>query len=93
MLTLNHSPTQGWSPTKGCLSCDENTIELASIPQNEWPTVLIGVQIPTLTPFLAAFLKSISDLEYPKDKIDLFIHNGQVGFPHIACSPVPNCRM
>jgi len=72
----NYVP-KGWSPTKGCLSCDENTIELASIPQNEWPTVLIGVQIPTLTPFLAAFLKSISDLEYPKDKIDLFIHNGQ----------------
>lgn len=39
------------------------------------PTVLIGVFIEEATPFLEYFFLSLKKLDYPKNKIHLFIHN------------------
>jgi len=70
----NYVPNR-WTNELGCLACKENKINLEDIRKEDWPTVLVGVFIPTLTPFINPFLHKISNLDYPKDKIDIFIHN------------------
>jgi hypothetical protein len=42
---------------------------------NEWPDVTIGIFIETATPFLREFFEKISDLNYPKNKLTVLIHN------------------
>lgn len=41
----------------------------------EWPNILIAMYIPQPTPFTQSFLEHISNLDYPKDKIDIFLHS------------------
>jgi len=79
----NYVP-KGFSLEQGCLSCHENKINLDDIKKENWPKVLIGVHIPTITPFLGPFLKQVSNLDYPKDRIDIFIHNGNGHDSHLV---------
>ncbi|GAA6081847.1 procollagen-lysine,2-oxoglutarate 5-dioxygenase 2 isoform X1, partial [Tachysurus ichikawai] len=44
----------------------------------EYPRVRIGVFIEQPTPFLPEFLQRLLTLDYPKDKLDIFIHNNEV---------------
>lgn len=40
------------------------------------PKVTIAVAIPKATPFLEEFFDSIVALEYPRQKLSIFIYNG-----------------
>jgi hypothetical protein len=43
--------------------------------ESEYPVVTMAIFIEQPTPFFEEFLVNIVNLVYPKDKIDLFIHN------------------
>lgn len=75
---LNHLAnyiSNSWSFEEGCTSCKENTYLLNDIKVQQWPNILIGLYIPAPTPFVSSYLEQISNLEYPKDKIDIFLHS------------------
>jgi hypothetical protein len=40
-----------------------------------FPTVLIAVFIEQPTPFIEEFLHKMYHIEYPKEKLHLFVHN------------------
>ncbi|KXJ12678.1 Procollagen-lysine,2-oxoglutarate 5-dioxygenase 3 [Exaiptasia diaphana] len=42
---------------------------------NELPTVMMAIFIPYATPFMPEFFKKIEKIDYPKKRIDLYIHN------------------
>lgn len=43
--------------------------------RQEYPKVLIGVFIEHPTPFLPEFFQRLMTLDYPKDKLHVFVHN------------------
>lgn len=43
--------------------------------RQEYPKVLIGVFIEHPTPFLPEFFQRLMMLDYPKDKLHVFVHN------------------
>uniref|UniRef100_A0A3Q2FXS1 procollagen-lysine 5-dioxygenase n=1 Tax=Cyprinodon variegatus TaxID=28743 RepID=A0A3Q2FXS1_CYPVA len=45
----------------------------------KYPDVLVGVFIEQPTPFLPEFFKQLLTLDYPKDKLKLFVHNNVSG--------------
>ncbi|XP_029471734.1 procollagen-lysine,2-oxoglutarate 5-dioxygenase 2 isoform X2 [Rhinatrema bivittatum] len=71
----NYIPN-AWTQETGCGICDSNLIDLSSL--DEYPKVTIGVFIHQPTPFLPEFLNKLLILDYPKEKIDMFIHNYEV---------------
>lgn len=70
----NYVPNM-WNSVEGCVKCKQNNIQLNNIPTSELFTVFLAVFIEINTPFLEEQLEKIHALEYPKDKIHLFIHN------------------
>ncbi|TRY58499.1 hypothetical protein DNTS_004915 [Danionella cerebrum] len=44
----------------------------------EFPQVTVGVYIEQPTPFLPEFLERLLSLDYPKDKLNIFVHNSEV---------------
>ncbi|XP_068199821.1 procollagen-lysine,2-oxoglutarate 5-dioxygenase 2 isoform X2 [Antennarius striatus] len=71
----NYVPN-AWNYEHGCGHCDEDLIDLSQL--NEYPNVLVGVFIEQPTPFLPEFFQQLLTLDYPKDKIKLFVHNNEV---------------
>lgn len=59
---------------KECQLCTEVQLPVFEDP-SALPTVTIGIFVEKPTPFLEEFLQSILALEYPKNKISLFVHN------------------
>lgn len=57
-----------------CQLCKEFQIELPKGAEN-LPKVTIAISIPLATPFLEEFFDSILALEYPKEKLNVFIYN------------------
>lgn len=43
--------------------------------KQEYPSVLVGVFIEKPTPFLPEFFQRLLSLDYPKEKMKVFIHN------------------
>lgn len=41
----------------------------------DYPTVLVGLFLEQPTPFIREFFQHIAALNYPKNKIDMYIHN------------------
>ncbi|XP_060516799.1 procollagen-lysine,2-oxoglutarate 5-dioxygenase isoform X2 [Cylas formicarius] len=78
-LTLNYLgnylPNGVWNSIDGCTACRNNEINLTKKKPSQWPTVFLSVFIELDTPFIEAFFQKIYKLDYPKDKIHLFIHN------------------
>ena len=75
---LNHLANyvpNAWNKEDQCTSCWEDTISFKEL--KEIPQVVLSIFIEQPTPFIEEFFDRISELEYPKDKIDLFIHNGE----------------
>uniref|UniRef100_A0A8C9L7G2 Procollagen-lysine,2-oxoglutarate 5-dioxygenase 1 n=1 Tax=Pavo cristatus TaxID=9049 RepID=A0A8C9L7G2_PAVCR len=64
----NYIP-QIWTFETGCTVCDEGLRSLAL------PMILIGVFIEQPTPFLSQFFLRLRNLHYPKQRIQVFIHN------------------
>ncbi|OXB77322.1 UNVERIFIED_CONTAM: hypothetical protein H355_002314 [Colinus virginianus] len=70
----NYIP-QIWTFETGCTVCDEGLRSLTAIKDDALPVILIGVFIEQPTPFLSQFFMRLRDLHYPKQRIQIFIHN------------------
>ncbi|EHB01682.1 Procollagen-lysine,2-oxoglutarate 5-dioxygenase 3 [Heterocephalus glaber] len=80
----NYVPN-GWTPQGGCGFCnrDQRTLPGGQPP----PRVLLAVFVEQPTPFLPRFLQRLLLLDYPPDRVTLFLHNSEVYHePHIADS-------
>ncbi|XP_050309615.1 procollagen-lysine,2-oxoglutarate 5-dioxygenase isoform X2 [Anthonomus grandis grandis] len=71
----NYLPNGVWNSIDGCVSCKKGQLDLEKIKRDEWPTVLLALFVEMNTPFLEGFFKKIHQLEYPKNRIHLFVHN------------------
>ena len=71
--TLGNYIPEAWNSEDQCTSCWEDTVEFDSL--KEKPEVLIAIFIEQPTPFIEEFFEKIIALDYPKEKIDIFIHN------------------
>ncbi|CAG9863076.1 unnamed protein product [Phyllotreta striolata] len=70
----NYVPN-AWNSVEGCRQCKKGLINLEGLPSKDVPVVLIALFIEHNTPFLEEFLNKIHNLQYPKERIHLFIHN------------------
>ncbi|KAJ8973614.1 hypothetical protein NQ317_003244 [Molorchus minor] len=64
-----------WNSKEGCRMCENRQIDLKDKPASKLPIVFIAIFIELNTPFLEEQLEKIHALEYPKERIHLFIHN------------------
>ncbi|XP_030207687.1 procollagen-lysine,2-oxoglutarate 5-dioxygenase 1 isoform X2 [Gadus morhua] len=64
-----------WTFETGCTECHQNLRPLTGIQESEFPQVTIGVFIQQPTPFLAVFFERLLNLQYPKNRLKLFIYN------------------
>ncbi|XP_056306416.1 procollagen-lysine,2-oxoglutarate 5-dioxygenase 2 isoform X1 [Danio aesculapii] len=71
----NYIPN-AWNYERGCTICDQDMVDLSQL--KEFPQVTVGVYIEQPTPFLPEFLERLLSLDYPKDKLNIFIHNSEV---------------
>ncbi|KAM4694589.1 procollagen-lysine,2-oxoglutarate 5-dioxygenase 2 isoform 2-T2 [Discoglossus pictus] len=65
-----------WAPKTGCGTCNVDVIDLSAL--SDYPKVTVGIFIEQATPFLPEFFNRLLALDYPKEKMDIFIHNGEV---------------
>ncbi|XP_077100272.1 procollagen-lysine,2-oxoglutarate 5-dioxygenase 2 isoform X1 [Siphateles boraxobius] len=65
-----------WNYERGCTICDQDMVDLSQL--KEFPQVTVGVYIEQPTPFLPEFFERILNLDYPKDKLNVFVHNSEV---------------
>ncbi|XP_051538136.1 procollagen-lysine,2-oxoglutarate 5-dioxygenase 2-like isoform X2 [Myxocyprinus asiaticus] len=65
-----------WNYERGCPICDQDMVDLSQL--KEYPRVTVGVYIEQPTPFLPEFLERLRTLDYPKDKLAIFVHNSEV---------------
>uniref|UniRef100_A0A8C4UWL6 Procollagen-lysine,2-oxoglutarate 5-dioxygenase 1 n=1 Tax=Falco tinnunculus TaxID=100819 RepID=A0A8C4UWL6_FALTI len=70
----NYIP-QIWTFETGCTVCDEGLRSLTGFKDEALPMILIGIFIEQPTPFLSQFFLRLRNLHYPKQRIQLFIHN------------------
>ncbi|XP_047424302.1 procollagen-lysine,2-oxoglutarate 5-dioxygenase 2 isoform X2 [Mugil cephalus] len=71
----NYVPN-AWNYEHGCSHCDDDLVDLSQL--QEYPNVLVGVFIEQPTPFLPEFFHRLLTLDYPKDKLKVFVHNNEV---------------
>ncbi|KAM4772006.1 procollagen-lysine,2-oxoglutarate 5-dioxygenase 2 isoform 2-T2 [Rhinophrynus dorsalis] len=71
----NYIPNM-WTPDTGCGTCNVDMIDLSTL--TDYPKVTIGVFIEQPTPFLPEFFNRLLALDYPKEKLFIFIHNSEV---------------
>uniref|UniRef100_A0A8C7KLT6 procollagen-lysine 5-dioxygenase n=1 Tax=Oncorhynchus kisutch TaxID=8019 RepID=A0A8C7KLT6_ONCKI len=71
----NYIPN-AWNYERGCGVCDHNMVDLSQL--EEYPTVMVGVFIEQPTPFLSQFFQRLATLDYPKHKLNVFVHNNEV---------------
>uniref|UniRef100_A0A8C2ASE6 procollagen-lysine 5-dioxygenase n=1 Tax=Cyprinus carpio TaxID=7962 RepID=A0A8C2ASE6_CYPCA len=62
-----------WNYEQGCTICDQDMVDLSQL--KEFPQVTVGIYIEQPTPFLTEFLERFLSLDYPKDKLNVFVHN------------------
>jgi hypothetical protein len=72
---LGNYIAESYSFDDGCLSCKEDTFQLQEGKEEEWPKLLVAIFVTAPTPFVSAFLNLIGQQNYPKKRVDLFIHN------------------
>lgn len=72
----NYIPNS-WTFETGCTVCDKDLLPLSSM--KELPRVLVAVFIQQPTPFVEVFFERLVKLQYPKDRLQLYIHNQE---PH-----------
>ncbi|NP_001088279.1 procollagen-lysine, 2-oxoglutarate 5-dioxygenase 1 L homeolog precursor [Xenopus laevis] len=68
-----------WTFESGCNVCDEGLRNLESLSVDTLPLVVIGIFIEQPTPFVSEFFKRLNNLNYPKNRIQLYISNHE---PH-----------
>ena len=60
-----------WNTETGCSICDK--VELKG--DSELPELLLAIFVEQPTPFFMEFLEKIAALNYPRNKVSLFVHN------------------
>ncbi|XP_041702016.2 procollagen-lysine,2-oxoglutarate 5-dioxygenase 1 isoform X2 [Coregonus clupeaformis] len=70
----NYIPTV-WTFETGCSGCLEDLRPLSGLKESEYPLVVIGIFIQQPTPFVSVFFERLLKLEYPKNRLKLFIYN------------------
>lgn len=75
---LGNYLANNWNSVEGCVRCKEGQFDLTKKRTNEMPLVFLAVFIETNTPFLEEQLNKVYSQEYPKKRIDLFIHNAVI---------------
>uniref|UniRef100_A0A4W6E690 Procollagen-lysine,2-oxoglutarate 5-dioxygenase 1 n=1 Tax=Lates calcarifer TaxID=8187 RepID=A0A4W6E690_LATCA len=64
-----------WTFETGCTVCHEDLRPLTALKESEYPQVVIGIFIQQPTPFVTVFFERLLKLQYPKNKLKLFIYN------------------
>ncbi|XP_029304955.1 LOW QUALITY PROTEIN: procollagen-lysine,2-oxoglutarate 5-dioxygenase 1 [Cottoperca gobio] len=64
-----------WTFETGCTECHEGLLPLAALKESEYPLVLVGIFVQQPTPFVTVFFERLLKLQYPKNRLKLFIHN------------------
>lgn len=72
--SLGNYIAKSWNQKEGCLVCNDS-FNLGQKTDSELPRVLLGLFIEHATPFLQEFIGKVYSLNYPKEKIDLFVHS------------------
>ncbi|KAK5923155.1 hypothetical protein CgunFtcFv8_000151 [Champsocephalus gunnari] len=70
----NYIPNM-WTFETGCTACNEGLLPLEGLQESEYPLVLIAIFIQKPTPFVTVFFERLLKLQYPKNRLKLFIHN------------------
>lgn len=73
----NYIPSS-WTFETGCTVCHEDLQPLTTLKESEYPLVMVGVFIQQPTPFVSVFFERLLKLNYPKDRLQLFIYNQEV---------------
>uniref|UniRef100_A0A1A7YWC4 Procollagen-lysine,2-oxoglutarate 5-dioxygenase 1 n=1 Tax=Iconisemion striatum TaxID=60296 RepID=A0A1A7YWC4_9TELE len=74
----NYIPN-AWTFEDGCTVCHENLRSLSALKESKFPLVVIGIFIQQPTPFVSVFFERLLKLQYPKNRLRLFIYNQE---PH-----------
>ncbi len=80
----NYIPN-AWTEQDGCLVCKEWHKELP-LEKKTWPTVVLAVFVERPSPFLSEVLERVTQLDYPKSRMSLFVHNAVSQKPLFVCS-------
>ncbi|XP_034731721.1 procollagen-lysine,2-oxoglutarate 5-dioxygenase 1 isoform X1 [Etheostoma cragini] len=64
-----------WTFETGCTVCHKDIHPLTAVKESEYPLVVIGVFIQQPTPFVTVFFERLLKLQYPKNRLKLFIYN------------------
>lgn len=72
--SLTNYVPRAWNEEEGCITCKEWQWKL-SVEEEKLPSLLLAVFIEVPTPFLQDVLENIYQLDYPKDRIHLWVHN------------------
>lgn len=64
-----------WTFESGCTVCHEDLRPLTALKESEYPLVVIGIFIQQPTPFVTVFFERLLTLQYPKNRLKLFISN------------------
>ncbi|XP_047217831.1 procollagen-lysine,2-oxoglutarate 5-dioxygenase 1 [Girardinichthys multiradiatus] len=75
-----------WTFETGCNVCQENLRSLSSLKESEYPLVVIGIFIQQPTPFVTVFFENLLKLQYPKNRLKLFIFNQEPHHEHQVSS-------
>uniref|UniRef100_A0A8C2PXI8 procollagen-lysine 5-dioxygenase n=1 Tax=Cyprinus carpio TaxID=7962 RepID=A0A8C2PXI8_CYPCA len=65
-----------WNYEQGCTICDQDMVDLSQLKVSHPMKATVAVFQPT--PFLPEFLERFLSLDYPKDKLNIFVHNSEV---------------
>uniref|UniRef100_A0AAY4E7C8 procollagen-lysine 5-dioxygenase n=1 Tax=Denticeps clupeoides TaxID=299321 RepID=A0AAY4E7C8_9TELE len=81
-IYLNHLANyipNAWNYEHGCGNCDQNMVDLSQVNvSQEFPVVTVGIFIEQPTPFVPEFFQRLFELDYPKDKLNVFVHNNVI---------------
>lgn len=66
----NYIPNE-WTTSRGCKQCGGTPLPPG---RSEWPYVLLALFIESPTPFLLEVLEKVTQLDYPKNRISLWVH-------------------
>lgn len=64
-----------WTFETGCTVCHQELRTLTALKESEYPLVVIGIFIQQPTPFVTVFFERLLKLQYPKNRLKLFIYN------------------
>uniref|UniRef100_A0A915KFH2 PLOD1-3-like GT domain-containing protein n=1 Tax=Romanomermis culicivorax TaxID=13658 RepID=A0A915KFH2_ROMCU len=69
---------KAWKNSLGCIDCLDMTQKFSQAQPEKLPIITLALFVEKLTPFLNQFFEKIVELNYPKSKIHLFLHNKEL---------------